>query len=515
MNFQAFSAALLVAGLAHSTFAREPLPPPTDQVSVELAPPPLDGTVSIGVFDSTGKCIRVLYKSADSDSIPSALNGFLITWDGKTDAGTSAAKGEYEIRGVTVGDVTAEGEAYHFNDWINSDEPAFSPTSTKLVKLFDNGDFLVFQSLFSEANQLALHNSEGLLQWNKVTKLPLVDLVIFGRNAYLASTNRLQKFGIAQEASDASKEIPEKLIALAPSPTGLLGVVQNKLVLFNPSTLDATPISNLPPAIKMLAARGNTTLASDGMSVFRQNGDHFEKINLPTTDPITHLAIGRESAFWITTSAATLTEFDFEGNALRSLEPEGEDIFLTFDVNATDNQIALVSSKGDRQRFRILQLTDSPDSDVSLWKTTLQKDSQPCVEFGIDPATSQLIAHGDLPKEKSFLISLVENPLTPGNKATIRLTFASLDHGLWLTANNGLPLIPIASDLSSQRMALIRGKKTDSLHFYANIGGAVAEFSIGGLSNMMQFTSEKIQWPPGPRQSADETNVPNTEPATK
>ncbi|MEO7932400.1 MAG: hypothetical protein ABIT76_04485 [Chthoniobacterales bacterium] len=508
----ALSAALFLATLVN-IFATEPLPLPTNQVSVELAAPPLDGTVSIGVFDASNKCIRVLSKSADSDSIPSALNGFLVVWDGQTADGTTAAKGTYEIRGVTVGDVSVQGEAYHFNDWINPDKPAISPTSTQFVRVLENGDFVVFQKLANGLNQLARYSAKGELQWSTATRMQPVDLVINGLKVCLASANYLQQFDLEKGAVSEPNKSLANIAAVASNSTGLLGIVDGKLVRFDPATLEPTPLADLPTGTKLLTSRGDIVLVSDGTSVFQKTGDHFDKIPLPALDSITHLTLGRDSHFWLTTQGASLTEFDLQGQPLRSLEPEGEDTFLTFDVNAADNQIALVSSKLDRQRFRILQWTDKPTADLSLWKTNLQKDSQPSRDFGIDLNILKPVASGKLPSEKTPAIALVDNPLTPGEKASLRVTCNSIGNELWLTTADGLPLILIAPELTSNRIALVRGKRAGSLRLYAAVPGAVAEFSLSGLQNMMQFTSEKITWPPGPRQAADESNVPSNDPA--
>ncbi len=513
MKLTAFSAALLLAGLTGLTFASEPLPLPTNQISVELAAPPLDGTVSIGVFDASNKCIRVLSKSADSESIPSALNGFLVVWDGLTSDGTVAPKGDYEIRGVTVGDVTVQGEAYHFNDWINPDKPAISPTSMQLVRLLENGEFVVFQKLANGLNQLARYSAKGELQWSTATRMTSVDLAINGIKICLASADYLQQFDLEKGAvSEPNKSLPN-IVALASNSTDLLGIVGNKLVRFDPNTLEPSALADLPPGTKLLTSRGDVILVSDGANVFRKSADHFEKIPLPTLDTITRLTLGKDSHFWLTTQGASLTEFDAQGQPLRSLEPEGEDTFLTFDVNAADNQIALVSSRQDRQRFRILQWTDTPTAALSLWKTNLQKDSQPSFDFGVDLNTLKPVASGKLPSDKTLVIALIDNPLTPGEKSSLRVTCNSIGNELWLTTNEGLPLILIAPDLTSNRIALIRGKRSGSLRLYAAVPGAVAEFSLSGLQSMMQFTSEKITWPPGPRQAADEQNVPSNEPA--
>ncbi len=512
MRLTALSAALL-ASLAGITFAKEPLPLPTNQVSVELAAPPLDGTVSIGVYDAAGKCIRVLFKNTASDAIPSALNGFLVVWDGLTADGTAVPKGSYEIRGVTVGDVTVEGEAYHFNDWINPEKPAISPTSMQFVRWLENGDLVVFQKLANGLNQLARYSLKGALQWSTSTRMTPVDLAINGGKICLASADFLQQFDLEKGGISSPNKSLANITALASNSTELFGVVGSKLARFDPNNLEPALLADLPPGTKLLATRGDLILVSDGTSVFRKSSDHFEKIPLPELETITHLAIGKDNHFWLTAKGTTLTEFDSNGQPLRTLEAGGEDAFLTFDVNTADNQIALVSTKQDRQRFRTLEWTQTPTADLSLWKTTLQKDSQPSGEFGIDPITLKPVANGKLPADKSQAMALIDNPLIPGEKASLRVTCNSIGNEIWLTTNEGLPLILIAPDLTSNRMALTRGKRPGTLRLHAAVPGAVAEFSLSGLQNMMQFTSEKITWPPGPRQTADEKNVPSTEPA--
>ena len=513
MRLPVLGAALFLGSLLSFTFAEETSPRPAGGVSVQLAAPPLDGTVSIGVFDAEGKCIRVLFKGAEADAIPAALNGFLVQWDGKTAEGTMATKGDYEIRGVTVGEVSIEGEAYHFNDWVDAEKPESSPDSTQLVRLLDGGGFVAAQSRTEEKKTTGVgvfsYSPEGELKWTYAAGKAL-DLLVAGTSTYVAAADSLIKV----ESGKLTKQKEAlQLTALASAQNRLLGVLNNELVSVDHSTLESTPSNPLPPGTTLLAARGTTVLVSDGASVFKQADDRFEKINLPPLGKITRMAMGKESGFWLLAAGEILTQFDFEGQPLRSLEKEGEDEFLTFDVNADDTKIALVSRKGDRERFRVLQFVDSPSAEVSLWKTLLQKDSQPSDAFGLDPTARELVPRGELPTEKVFTIPLVENPLTPEKKNTLRLTTASLSDGLWLTTNDGLPLVSIASDLSSRRMVVVRGKKPDSLRFYAGIRGSVAEFSLGGLQNMMEFTSEKIQWPPGPAQAADEVNVPSDEPA--
>src|SRR6201998_1493358 len=48
-------------------------------------PPPVEGLISLGVYDTHAKLVRVLKQAAEVDSFKSGLNGLFVDWDG-TDA---------------------------------------------------------------------------------------------------------------------------------------------------------------------------------------------------------------------------------------------------------------------------------------------------------------------------------------------------------------------------------------------------------------------------------------------
>src|SRR5262245_44859520 len=91
-------------------------------VQITFLPPPLDGTLSVGIYSIDGKLVRVLTNEAHDDAFIAGLNGFIITWDGKDDAGMPLPVGKYFVRGFAVGEVEIEGVACHGNDWLEEDE---------------------------------------------------------------------------------------------------------------------------------------------------------------------------------------------------------------------------------------------------------------------------------------------------------------------------------------------------------------------------------------------------------
>jgi len=89
-----------------------------------FVPPPVEGVISLGVYDSKAKLVRVLKRAAPIDSFKSGLNGLFIDWDRNDAQGKSVPSGKFFARGVLIGDVKVEGVAFHLNDWIHdSDDP--------------------------------------------------------------------------------------------------------------------------------------------------------------------------------------------------------------------------------------------------------------------------------------------------------------------------------------------------------------------------------------------------------
>jgi hypothetical protein len=102
-------------------------PPPARSVRISFVPPPLDGTISLGIYDAKGKLVRVLFREADINEFTIGHDALSTTLDGKDDAGENVPAGKYSAHGFVVGDLKIEGIGFFFNDWITSAEsPRFS-----------------------------------------------------------------------------------------------------------------------------------------------------------------------------------------------------------------------------------------------------------------------------------------------------------------------------------------------------------------------------------------------------
>jgi hypothetical protein len=90
-------------------------------VRITFLPPPLEGTLSLGIYDKAGKLVRTLHRESAEKDFVVGLNGFITHWDGKDQAGRPVPSGKYAARGYAVGRFEVEGIAFYANDWL-SDE---------------------------------------------------------------------------------------------------------------------------------------------------------------------------------------------------------------------------------------------------------------------------------------------------------------------------------------------------------------------------------------------------------
>src|SRR4051794_4292739 len=93
------------------------------QVQITFLPPPMEGTVSLGIYNKAGKLVRALKREAVPEKeFVVGLNGLITIWDGKDDKGAPAPRGVYSVRGYMVQAIEVSGEAFHCNDWITADD---------------------------------------------------------------------------------------------------------------------------------------------------------------------------------------------------------------------------------------------------------------------------------------------------------------------------------------------------------------------------------------------------------
>src|SRR5438477_2821334 len=81
---------------------------PARNVRISFVPPPLDGTISLGIYDPNGRLVRVLHQQAPLDEFTIGADALQTKWDGKDDYGQDLPAGKYHARGFSVGALQVE-----------------------------------------------------------------------------------------------------------------------------------------------------------------------------------------------------------------------------------------------------------------------------------------------------------------------------------------------------------------------------------------------------------------------
>ena len=123
-------------GLANAQVPSSPPPSPSAipsrSVRLSFVPPPMEGTISLGIYDDSGQLVRVLHQEAEFDEFTVGADALITKWDGKDNDGYDLPAGTYRGRGFLVAAMKIEEKS-------GTDSAAFAdPTAPVRVKLTAN-----------------------------------------------------------------------------------------------------------------------------------------------------------------------------------------------------------------------------------------------------------------------------------------------------------------------------------------------------------------------------------------
>jgi hypothetical protein len=85
-----------------------PVAAPQRRVLISFLPPPLDGTISLGIYDGNGTLVRVLHQQAELNEFTIGADALVTQWDGKDDDDEDLPAGKYRAHGYLVGQFKVE-----------------------------------------------------------------------------------------------------------------------------------------------------------------------------------------------------------------------------------------------------------------------------------------------------------------------------------------------------------------------------------------------------------------------
>ncbi len=87
-----------------ATASPSPTAPPARSVRLSFLPPPIEGTISLGIYKN-GQLVRVLHREADLDEFNIGADALSTKWDGKDDKGNDLPPGKYSAHGFLVSEM--------------------------------------------------------------------------------------------------------------------------------------------------------------------------------------------------------------------------------------------------------------------------------------------------------------------------------------------------------------------------------------------------------------------------
>lgn len=498
---------------------------------------PADGRITLGVFDGTGKLVRVLHKLAKEEDFRIGDNGLITTWDGKNDKGERVPAGAYYVRGYLIGDeVSVSGENFLFNDWAA--DPGF-PNFKRIgdFSLLENGDLVLLADGGSGGNLLARFSQEKGFLWSVPLKwrssfsagkvfsnfrktdpsghplgssaalipspAPPPDfsplLASNSTEAFVITSagNGIYSLGDGKEtfSSAAGGRTP---LALAANDSRIFvgskaGLTTISLPLQMPDGTDVQSVDEavgpLPSVFTSMDADPSNLLGASPEGVWIRK-DAFSPVTLPAT--VKDVSLGMSGTFWfvgVENEMPLVGQASFAGEILRLLRPaEGDPKPDKIRASRTAEKFVVLESLNGLQRLRVMSKAESGEWLID-WERTLRESSHFGFVDGKPTADT-----GGAPQDKDIRVRLKENPLT-GKRDFLTLHVDSDSSGSRLVSPDGLPLVDISTRADIRRGAIYRGDKADTLRLLQGNGAFVEEFAITGLGDILPLDAGGVDIP--------------------
>ena len=454
----------------------------TNSNQLIFVPPPIEGVISLGVYDSKGKLERVLKKGASIDSFKSGLNGLFIDWD-KTDIqGKPVPSGKYFARGVLTGDVKIAGVAFHLNDWVGDPN---TPRPRKILSAALLAD--ARPAVLSETSQQEYVTVEdGDRQTNS---MPLAFKAQFikptGANLLVFDGNQLAL--VAPNAGTQTS--PQKFSEIRDADASgdrLLVLNGNQIQYEIAGKLQDVhaPVENL---FRCAVLGSSIVVATKETKVYGLDGQQFTAIDPGESGELLDLSAGRGNTVWLlvkTEAALLLKQIDLTGQNLREIELPAE-LRTVSRIAASRDQDALLLISEAVETQRVIGVRfQAANQGKSVWEKWLDRVLTSFRFF--DLKDGKVIPADVKTDSPPVFVRPANNPLENTRQANFQLMVALNDDGAWTASVDGLPLFQVCKTRNIKQ-ALWISDGANGMRVYVSDGIVVEEYHLTSLENLFRF----------------------------
>ena len=445
-------------------------------------PPPIEGVISLGVYDAHGKLVRVLKQAADVDSFKSGLNGLFVDWDGTDGNGKIAPGGKYFARGVLIGDVTISGVAYYLNDWVDDSQNLRVKTVNSPALL--DGRSLAVLADTDRSEILVFNGASGKSQRFSVDP-GIIRLKSDGLNLLAVYPDHVANVAVADGTNTQINAMPNIRDA---DRSGASWAILTDHEIHYTSAEQKTVITLPEPDINRCALLSSVLIvASPNGKLWRTDGDHLVPVELEEAGELLDLSGGTGDQIWLLLSNGSKTwlrQVDLAARTSKDLDlPDGLPRIRQVSASRTNSDLLLDADLNPGQRVIGLHFQSVKDQQ-SVWEKWFDRSLVPHQYFDVRAGT--VVRADGKTDSPPVMIRPENNPLENIRQVNFLLSAAADNQGVHLATNDGLPLLQIAK---TKGVTQIKWEPdgVNGMKIYFSDGTVVEEYSITGLEHLYRF----------------------------
>lgn len=445
-------------------------------------PPPVEGVISLGVYDAHGKLVRVLKQAAEIDSFKSGLNGLFVDWDGTDADGKAVPGGKYFARGVLIGDVTVSGVAYHLNDWVDDAQNLRVKTISSPVLL--GGRSLAV--LADTGRQEILIMDAASLKPQRFAADPgIIRLKSDGANLLAIYSDHIASIAVPDGTVTESNAAPN--IRDADRSGSNWAILTDQEIQYKTAE-QKTTIPLPTPDINRCALLGTSlVVASPNGKLWRTEGDHLVPLELDESGELLDLCAGAGDQIWLLIGDGPKTwlrQVDLAAKTSKDLTlPDGVPKIRQVSASRSNSDLLLDADLNPGQRVIGLHFQAAKDQQ-SVWEKWFDRSLVPHQFFDVHAGT--VVRADSKTDSPPVLIRPENNPLENTRQANFLLSAVADNQGVHLATNDGLPLLQISKTKGVGQVKW-EPNRANGMKVYLSDGTAVEEYSITGLQNLYRF----------------------------
>jgi hypothetical protein len=454
-----------------------------------FVPPPVEGSISLGIYDNKGKLVRVLKRSADIESFKAGLNGLLVDWDRNDAQGKPVPPGKYYARGVAIGDVKIEGIAFHLNDWVDQAGQTRPNHIYSIALLSDLRPAMIADT---PARSLLLIDPNAV----KTASIPLH----FEAESVKSNSANVFLFDRAQAASidPASGAQAAQRPAVGIIDADALG---DRNVILTATHLSDQTGAGIPRELTLpeenlshCALVGSFALVAGKKSkIWKLEEQSFTPLEIGETAELLDMDTGVGETIWLllkTENTALLKQIDLSGKSVRSIELP-PDLQSAAHLAASRTQDALLIDCIDGSTRRTVGLRfQNADQSKSIWEKWIDRSITNFQFF--DLKEGRVIASTTRTESAAVYVKPANNPLENLRQPVFQLSVLFDDNGAWVSNSDGLPLFQVCKTKGIKQTRYI-SDNANGMRVYVSDGCVVEEYHLTRLDNLFRFDAGSFE----------------------